>query len=46
MKELTSINPGEWKAEISGMQKHFETFGSRLPEELSQQLREFIKRLG
>jgi len=46
MKELTSINPGEWKAEISGMQKHFETFGNRLPEELSQQLREFIKRLG
>jgi len=46
MQELTSINPDEWKAEISGIQKHFETFGSRLPEELRQQLKEFIERLG
>jgi phosphoenolpyruvate carboxykinase (GTP) len=46
MQELTSINPDEWKAEISGIQKHFETFGSRLPGELGQQLKEFIERLG
>lgn len=45
MKELMSINPDEWKAEISYIEKHFTTFGNRLPEELRVQLKEFKERL-
>lgn len=45
MKELMSINLDEWKAEISGIEKHFTTFGKRLPEELREQLKEFKERL-
>jgi phosphoenolpyruvate carboxykinase (GTP) len=45
MKELMSVNLDEWKAEISDIEKHFATFGKRLPEELREQLKEFKERL-
>jgi phosphoenolpyruvate carboxykinase (GTP) len=45
MKELMNINPDEWKAEIPDIEKHFATFGKRLPEELREQLKEFKERL-
>ncbi|RJR16116.1 MAG: phosphoenolpyruvate carboxykinase (GTP) [Nitrospiraceae bacterium] len=45
MKELMSINPEEWKAEIPDIEKHFSTFGNRLPEKLKKQFSEFIERL-
>ena len=45
MKELMSINPDEWTAEISYIEKYFTTFGKRLPEELREQLKEFKERL-
>jgi phosphoenolpyruvate carboxykinase (GTP) len=46
MKELMSVRPAEWKAEIPDIEAHFSTFGNRLPEELRIQLREFRERLG
>ena len=46
MKELMSIDSAAWKAEIPDIEKHFDTFGSRLPERLKKQLREFMQRLG
>jgi len=46
MKELMQIDTRAWKSEIPDIQKHFDTFGSRLPERLKKQLDEFRKRLG
>jgi phosphoenolpyruvate carboxykinase (GTP) len=46
MKELMSIDTAAWKAEVPDIEKHFATFGNRLPERLKEQLREFIQRLG
>lgn len=45
MNELMRINPEEWKAEIPDIEKHFSTFGNRLPEKLKKQFSEFIERL-
>ncbi|MBI4686703.1 MAG: phosphoenolpyruvate carboxykinase (GTP) [Nitrospirae bacterium] len=46
MRELMMVNTDEWKAEIPNIEKHFSIFGSRLPERLKLQLKEFIRRLG
>ncbi|MBF0505937.1 MAG: phosphoenolpyruvate carboxykinase (GTP) [Nitrospirae bacterium] len=45
MKELMSIDTAAWKAEIPNIDKHFSTFGERLPERLKKQFQEFIQRL-
>lgn len=45
MDELMRINPEEWKAEIPDIEKHFSTFGNRLPEKLKKQFSEFIEHL-
>ena len=46
IKELMKVDPREWKAEIPDIEQHFAKFGSRLPERLRKQLKEFIARLG
>ena len=46
IKELMSINPAEWKAEIPDIEAHFATFGAHLPARLRDQLEELRKRLG
>ena len=46
IKELMSINPAEWKAEIPDIEAHFATFGAHLPARLGDQLEELRKRLG
>jgi phosphoenolpyruvate carboxykinase (GTP) len=46
MNELMSIDAETWKSEIPDIEKHFSTFGDRLPERLKKQLEEFRKRLG
>jgi len=46
VKELMEVNLKEWKAEIPDIEKHFATFGKRLPERLKKQLKELAARLG
>lgn len=46
MKELMSVDPAEWKAEIPDIENHFATFGTRLPDRLMIQLKDLEKRLG
>lgn len=46
MKELMTVDTGEWSAEIPDIERHFAEFGDRLPERLTQQLQELRKRLG
>ncbi|MEK7864811.1 MAG: phosphoenolpyruvate carboxykinase domain-containing protein, partial [Nitrospirota bacterium] len=46
IEELTKVDLDEWKAEIPDIEKHFATFGSRLPERLKKQLKELAERLG
>lgn len=46
MKELMEVNLKEWRAEIPDIESHFATFGKRLPEELTKQLKELKARLG
>jgi phosphoenolpyruvate carboxykinase (GTP) len=46
MKELMSVDNGEWNAEIPDIEKQFAEFGDRLPERLARQLQELRKRLG
>ncbi len=45
MKELMTVDTGEWRAEIPDIERHFAEFGDRLPERLTQQLHELRKRL-
>lgn len=46
MKELMKVDIAAWKAEISDIEKHFASFGSRLPAKLKDLLEDFRKRLG
>jgi phosphoenolpyruvate carboxykinase (GTP) len=46
MQELMHVDLAAWKAEIPDIEKHFTTFGSRLPEKLKKELEAFRKRLG
>jgi phosphoenolpyruvate carboxykinase (GTP) len=46
LRELMHIDLAAWKAEIPDIEKHFATFGNRLPERLRKQLEELKKRLG
>jgi phosphoenolpyruvate carboxykinase (GTP) len=45
MAELLRVDPGEWKAQLPQLHKHFARFGDRLPRELSAQLDALEKRL-
>ena len=46
MKELMSVDNGEWNAEIPDIERHFSEFGDRLPERLGRQFQELRQRLG
>lgn len=45
MSELMSVDTRAWAAEIPDIEKHFKKFDDRLPERLSQQLRDLRSRL-
>ncbi|MCL5022961.1 MAG: phosphoenolpyruvate carboxykinase (GTP) [Nitrospirae bacterium] len=46
VRELMSVDAAEWKAEIPDIEAYLTSLGSRLPETLKSQLRDFIERLG
>jgi len=46
MREILSIDPEEWKAEMPDMEKHFDQFGDRCPAGMKLQLESLKKRLG
>jgi phosphoenolpyruvate carboxykinase (GTP) len=46
VRELTHINPMEWRAEIPDIEAHFALFGNRLPAVLKAQLKDLKERLG
>jgi phosphoenolpyruvate carboxykinase (GTP) len=46
LEELMKVEAAELKADIPDIEQHFATFGDRLPERLSRQLKDFIKRIG
>ena len=45
MKALMEVDPTEWRAEVSDIEKHFSLFGNRLPARLTKQLGDLKKRL-
>jgi phosphoenolpyruvate carboxykinase (GTP) len=46
MKELMDVDTGAWVAEVPDIERHFSTFGDRMPKRLVRQLQELKKRLG
>ncbi len=46
MEELMRIDLEAWVSELPDIERHFATFGDRLPERLGRQLEELKKRLG
>jgi len=46
MATLLSVDNAAWSAEIPQIEAHLDTFGSELPSELRDELRELEKRLG
>jgi len=46
MAELMKVDPEEWRAEVPDIERHFKSFGGRVPERLVKQLAELKKRLG
>jgi phosphoenolpyruvate carboxykinase (GTP) len=46
LKELMRVEPDELRAEIPDIERHFATFGDRLPDRMKKQLKEFISRIG
>ena len=45
LKELLKVDRIEWKNEIPGIKEHFSQFGSHLPKELEEELKELEERL-
>ena len=45
-KLLLSCDVEGWKTVIPAIQKHFETFGAKLPAALKKQLKDLAARLG
>jgi phosphoenolpyruvate carboxykinase (GTP) len=45
MQELVAVDPNRWLAEIELTEDFFETFGTKLPAQLSQELAEVKGRL-
>ena len=45
-KLLLSCDIEGWKGVVPAIKKHFETFGSKLPAALKQQLKDLENRLG
>jgi len=45
MRELMSVDPAEWHAEIPDIEAHFSAFGRHLPEKLKEELGALKRRL-
>jgi phosphoenolpyruvate carboxykinase (GTP) len=45
MAELLRVDPAEWQQQLPQVREHFETFGSKLPDELERQLQALEQRL-
>jgi phosphoenolpyruvate carboxykinase (GTP) len=45
VKELMRVDVAAWKAEIPGIQKHLDSFGTHMPARLTRQLGDLEKRL-
>jgi len=39
LEAITTIDPDEWAAELDAVEAHFESYGSKMPKELFEQLR-------
>ena len=39
LEAITTIDPDEWSAELDAVEAHFESYGSKMPKELFEQLR-------
>src|SRR5690606_148298 len=39
MAELLAVNPEDWQKEISGIRQHLDSFGTKLPSELLDELK-------
>jgi phosphoenolpyruvate carboxykinase (GTP) len=46
MRNLLSVDRGEWKTELVGLREFFSKFGSKLPAEMSGHVDALEKRLG
>jgi phosphoenolpyruvate carboxykinase (GTP) len=46
MKELLTVDPGEWRGELASMREFFGKFGEKLPREMAAQVDSLEKRLG
>ncbi|MCS6817613.1 MAG: phosphoenolpyruvate carboxykinase (GTP) [Blastocatellia bacterium] len=46
VRELLRVDPNEWRQEAEAIAEFFRRFGNRLPEELWQQHRQLMRRLG
>jgi len=45
LDEVLAVDPEEWRAEVPDIESHFATFGDRLPEALTDELKALEKRL-
>ena len=45
MEQLLSVKPEEWTSELDGVKSFFDTFGAKLPKELSRQYEALKERL-
>jgi len=46
VRELLRVDPNEWRREAEAIAEFFRRFGDRLPEELWQEHRQLLRRLG
>jgi phosphoenolpyruvate carboxykinase (GTP) len=45
IQEMLKVNKSEWKKEVEDIKKHYQKFGSRLPDVLSEELKALENRL-
>ena len=46
LEELLRVDADEWRAELAGIERHYATFGGRVPAELQAQVDALRRRLG
>jgi phosphoenolpyruvate carboxykinase (GTP) len=46
LEKLFAVDPAEWKDEVADIEKHLNKFGARLPQEMWDDHRALVKRLG
>jgi phosphoenolpyruvate carboxykinase (GTP) len=45
VRELVTVDPASWRAELPQLEEHYRTIGERVPTELHEQLETLEKRL-